>query len=63
MEKKCIKDLLKKGFKVATQDMINNGDFLYLKGNTVYRTWGGNENLIGDKYFSPEKDNSWQVCN
>ena len=46
-----IKEGLKKGKKYATKEMIASGDYIYLKGNTVIRTWGGNEQLIGDKYF------------
>lgn len=61
--KPSIKKELKSGKKIATKEMMKNNDYLYLKpnSNTVIRTWGGNETIIGDKYFSWELPDWYEV--
>lgn len=57
------KTLLKEGNKIATDEMIKNGDYLFLKpnSNTVVRTWGGNEGMIGDKYNRKIDQSEWRI--
>jgi len=42
--------------------MMKNGDYLVKaeNSNTVIRSWGGNENILGDKYCNLELDKNEQ---
>jgi len=62
MKKKEAIAFLKQGKKIATKEMRLNNDHLVKadNSNTVNRSWGGNENMLGDKY-SEVDNNSWEV--
>ena len=62
MKKSQIKEYLKDGKKVATKEMMKNGDYLVKaeNSNTVIRSWGGNENILGDRYCNLELDKNEQ---
>ena len=62
MKTKDIKLLLLEGKKVATKEMRENGDYLKLKDDrcTVFYSWGGNFNFIGDKYQNTDTT-TWET--